>query len=94
MKLGTSKSKTIVASRQEVTHRIKACGQGLKQVEAFKYLGVNVASDEEINHEINSLTEAAGRMFYSVNTKFLRKREVSEKTEMSVYRLPFEDVER
>ncbi|KAF2903625.1 hypothetical protein ILUMI_02557 [Ignelater luminosus] len=52
-------------SRRSITHKIMACGQNLEQVEAFKYLGVNTASDGKINSEINSRTEAAGRMFYS-----------------------------
>ncbi|KAF2894073.1 hypothetical protein ILUMI_12099 [Ignelater luminosus] len=56
----------MVVSRR---HRIMPCGGDLEKVTAFKYLGINVASDGKINHEINSQT-AAGRMFHSVNSNF------------------------
>jgi hypothetical protein len=47
-----------------------------------------ISEDGKLNNEINSRILAAERMFYSIKSKFLRKREVTEEAKMVVIR-PF-----
>jgi hypothetical protein len=79
LKVSLPKTKTAIISRDERRQEIRVRGQVLEEVREFKYLSTMITEDGKLNNEINSRILAAGRMFYSIKNKFLRKREVRER---------------
>uniref|UniRef100_A0A146KQ35 RNA-directed DNA polymerase from mobile element jockey n=1 Tax=Lygus hesperus TaxID=30085 RepID=A0A146KQ35_LYGHE len=86
MRVSLEKTKTMVISRQRSRHEIRAKGRVLDQVREFKYLGVMISEDGKLTNEINARVAAAGKLYQAVNSKFLRKREVTDRTKVSVYK--------
>jgi hypothetical protein len=92
LKVSLTKTKTMIISRDETRHEIRVRGQVLEQVREFKYPGTMISEDGKLNNEINFRILTAGRMFYSIKNKFLRKWKVTKETKMVVYKTIYSPV--
>jgi hypothetical protein len=86
MDINAQKTKTMVISRKPVQHTIRLVGQQLEQVENVIYLGASISQDGRIDLEVNNSIAAAGRLYHAISQGFTGKREVSEKTKLTVHR--------
>jgi hypothetical protein len=86
MTISSSKTKTMIVSREEKKHQITLGEQALEQVGKFKYLGATIDQKGGIKEELVTRRAAAGRLFQAINRGFLSKKEISRKTKMAVYR--------
>lgn len=58
-----------------------------EKIDQFKYVNICISKDGEINEEINVCIGAAGNTFWVMDTKFFRKQEVYEKTNMRIFKI-------
>ncbi len=66
MRISTSKSEAMVVDRKQESCPFQVGGEFLPQVEEFKYLGVLLASEGRMEHEIERWIGAA-EMLYNRN---------------------------
>lgn len=76
MKISNEKSKTMITSTKGIKHRIDIKEQILEQVKSYKYLGIVIGETETIDKEIIQNTGKAGRLYNSLRTLFLEKKEM------------------
>jgi hypothetical protein len=60
-------------------------GKDLEQVENFKYLGVIINENGQIEEEINTRMLNARKLYHAINKGFLGKKKRSQKTKMAMY---------
>lgn len=85
MKINADKTKVMIIGRNDRKIEIKLRGKLIEQVETFKYLGININREGKEDAEINGRIENTTKLYYALSNSFLRKKEISERTKMSVY---------
>lgn len=89
MKINTSKTETMVISRTTEQCTVQVDGAALKQVEKFKYLGVEFASDGKWENEIDRRIASAGVSIQQLFRKCLSRSGISHQVKLAVYRTIF-----
>jgi len=89
MKINTGKTESLVVSRKPVQCTLHVSGVPLKQVEKFKYLGVEFASEASGDGELDRRIGAAGVVMRQLGRRVLGRRELSRKAKLAVYRSIF-----
>lgn len=92
MKINVDKTKVMVIGKNASQIKIQIEEKELEQVEAFKYLGVNIHKNGKEDLEINNRIENTTKLYYALNNTFIRKKEISEKTKITVYKTVFKPV--
>ncbi|TWW62684.1 Receptor-type tyrosine-protein phosphatase T [Takifugu flavidus] len=89
MKISTSKSEAMVINRKKVECLLRVKNEILPQVEEFKYFGVLFTSEGRMEQEVNRRIGAASAVMRSLHQSVVVKRELSQKTKLSIYRSIF-----
>lgn len=92
LKINIEKTKVMAIGKTDEVMRIKLKGEEIEQVDTFKYLGVKIQKTGTMEAELNDRLEAATKLYYSLNNAFIRKKEVSRKTKIIVYKTIFKSV--
>jgi Reverse transcriptase (RNA-dependent DNA polymerase)/Endonuclease-reverse transcriptase len=61
----------------------------VKQVQNFKYLGVQIQSNGKQDAEINERISAASKVYHALNKNFLGMKQISRNTKLKVYKAIF-----
>ena len=85
MRIGTSKSETMVLSRKRVECSLRVGNEILPQVEEFKYLGVLFTSEGRLEREINGRIDTASAVLRALHRPVVVKKELSQKANLSIY---------
>ena len=87
MKISTSKTQAMTISRTpHVSGNLHVSGSPLTEVEKFKYLGVTFTSDGKWDTELTSRIGAAAGVMRQLYGTVVTKRELSNKTKLSIYK--------
>lgn len=70
--------------RQRVGQNVYMNDYNFERVDVFKYLGVNITSDNTVRAEINARIQAASRSLYSLSKLFTSK-DLSRATKIQLY---------
>lgn len=92
LKINVEKTKVMVIGPDSSKLNIQLNKKSVQQVGTFKYLGVNVHRDGKMDAEINARIESALKLYYALSNTFIRKKEISKKTKMTVYKTVFKPV--
>ncbi|KAK0136262.1 hypothetical protein N1851_027842 [Merluccius polli] len=85
MRISTSKSESMVLNRKRVECTLWVGDEIPPQVEEFKYLGVLFTSEGRMEREINRRIGAASAVMRTLHRSVVVKRELSQKTKLSIY---------
>ena len=86
MKVNAAKTEVLVVSREPVQCALHVSGAQLKQVERFKYLGVEFACDGKWDGELDRRIASAGAVMRQLSRGVLGKRELSREAKLAIYR--------
>ena len=91
MRISISKSEAMVLSREPMDCAVQVGNETLPQVKEFKYLGVLFTSERKgkTEKEISRRIGAAGAVLQSLNRTVVKKKELSRKAKLSVFRAIF-----
>lgn len=92
MKVNSAKTELLVIKKEHVNVNISMNNEVIKQVTDFKYLGSKISARGELEPEIESRVASATRLYYALNNSFIRKREVSLKTKIRIFKTIYEPV--
>lgn len=84
MKINVDKTKSMIISSGNKVHSIQINGQEIEQVDSYKYLGSIIESNGRIDKEINERMGKAGRIYNTMKTTFLGKREIPKNIKIEV----------
>lgn len=84
--LNINKTKAMVISNDEKSIKMIVNEETIEQVNSYKYLGSIVDSRGKSEEELNSRIQAANRVYYALQNKFLKHKEITEKTKISIYK--------
>jgi Reverse transcriptase (RNA-dependent DNA polymerase) len=87
MKINIQKTKVMMTSQEESeTMNIIINNERIEQVDQFKYLGVVLERDGNQTIDINERISRTVKLYHGMNQRFIRKKEISTKTKMIVYK--------
>ena len=89
MEISTSKSQTLVLSRKPLRCDLHVSGSPLEQVEKFKYLGVDFASDGKWEGELSRRIALAGAIVRQLKRSVVLKRELGVKAKLAIFKSVF-----
>lgn len=82
MKMNTEN--IMVVTNEQENLDIEVDGVGKERVNAFKHLGVTTENSGRQEREINRKIAYAIKVYHSINTTLINKKEVTRKTKMTV----------
>lgn len=86
------KTKVMRIMQEEEGLRIQIEEEAIEQVQQFTYLGVKIDNNGKQEPDIEDRIDKAGKLYHALNWKFLKKKEISTKTKMTVYKTIFRPV--
>lgn len=89
MKINAKKTKVLVAGKNQKRCEVKIDNTNIDQVQTFKYLGVKINNNGEEEEEITDRIQAANRLYHLLKTPLIGKKELSQKTKMTVFKTIF-----
>ena len=89
MKISMEKTEVMVISRDANQPTLHLNNNPLKQVNKFKYLGVQFSSDEKQDSEIDRRIGAASGILRSLYRTVVTKAELSKTTKLAIYKSVF-----
>lgn len=92
LKINSEKTKIMIIGKDDKQASVTLDGRKIEQVNTIKYLGVNLNKDGKNEAEINERIEKAMRNYYALNNKFIRRKEISIKTKITVYKTIYKPV--
>lgn len=94
LRINEKKSKVMVIGKKttDTPMEIIINGKEIEQVRAFKYLGVTIQCNGSISAEINGRIETATKVYYALNNTFIKKKEITKKTKITVYKTIFKPI--
>lgn len=92
MKINTNKTKVMVLSKENKEINLEISQSKIEQVDVFKYLGVLIDREGNMENEINERITKATRLYHSLNKAFIGKKEINRKTKMTVYKTIFRPI--
>ena len=85
MQISTKKTEVMVLWRQKEQCAVSVNGTPLKQVEKFKYLGIEFLNDAKQDCEINRRIRSASANLRLLSRSVVAKEEVSQRTRMTIF---------
>ncbi|XP_031341011.1 uncharacterized protein LOC116169125 [Photinus pyralis] len=86
MRINCNKTKVMVIGKENRSMDIEIGSDKIEQVDVYKYLGVLIHRDGSMDAEVQDRISSAARLYHALRNKFISKREVSDKTKMTVYK--------
>ena len=86
MIMNIKKTKVMVVANEEHKIEIKIRETSIEQVDKYCYWGVTIDKRGKFEHELNDRITKANNLYYAINQSFIGKREISEKTKLTVYK--------
>lgn len=84
MKINTDSTKVMIIGQEDINISIKLNEESIEHIEMFKYLGVKIQKYGKCHAEINKRIENINKLYYALNNTFIRRKEISIKTKMTV----------
>ena len=81
-----------MTARKQETMNIKIRGQQIEQVTEFKYLGVTIENNGSQGADIEERIEKTLKTYHAMRGSFIRKREISKDTKMTIYRTIYRSI--
>ena len=85
MQISTKKTEVMVLSRQKEQCAVSVNGTPLKQVEKFKYVGIESSNNARQDCEIDRRIESASAILRSLYRSVVAKKEISRRTRMVIF---------
>ena len=85
MQISTKKIEVMLLSRQKEQCAVSVNGTPLKQVEKFKYLGIEFSNDARQNCEIDRRIGSGSAILRSLYPSVVTKKEVSRRARMAIF---------
>ena len=92
LRINTQKTKIMVTGRPTTSTNVVLNGEQIEEVDVFKYLGVKIHKEGNIDLEINERVENAAKVYHCLKRSFLDNRKVSKETKLTVYKTIFRPV--
>lgn len=92
LKINISKTKVMVISKENKNTNIEINQSKIEQVDVFKYLGVQIDREGNMESEVNERIGNAARLYHSLSKPFISKKEINRKTKMVVYKTIFRPI--
>ena len=92
MKININKTKVMMIGKEHKQLQITLRNEKLEQVDKFKYLGVTLQREGNMDEEINERISQATRLYHTLKETFISKKEISIKTKMTVYKTIFRPI--
>lgn len=92
MKINPQKTKVMVIGKRTRTTDIKIGDQKIEQVDIYKYLGVLIQREGNMEEEINERLSSAAKIYHALSKTFLAKREIANTTKTTVYKTIFRPI--
>lgn len=89
MKINANKTQVMLIGKDHQKIKIQINEQEIEQTKQFKYLGVTIDNDGRQEIDISERIEKCNKLYYTMNVNFINKREVSQKTKLTVYKTIF-----
>lgn len=87
IRINTTKTKEMVFNnKNNSTTNIKLNEEKIEQVNSFKYLGVHIQNDGNMETEINNRINKTIQIYHQMKNKFIGRKEVDNATKMIVYK--------
>lgn len=85
MKMNMNKTKILVIGNPDIGTGVKVDDTRIEQVKSFKYLGTMIDRTGRQDAEINERIEKTIRLYYAMNQKFIKKKEITKQTKIKIY---------
>lgn len=92
MKVNSAKTEILVVAKEHVSVNVSMNNETIKQVSVFKYLGSKISEKGELEPEIEGRVTSATKLYYALNNSFIKKKEVSIKTKIRIFKTIYEPV--
>lgn len=92
MKINIEKTKHMVVGYKEEYRNLTINDTEIERTNVFKYLGVLIERTGNDETEIGNRIDKTAKLFYSLNSNFLQRREVSKKTKMVIYKVIYRPI--
>lgn len=92
MKININKTKVMVIGKNNIKVEISLDGRKLEQVDTFKYLGVNIHKSGTEDVEVVGRIESTNKLYYALCNTFVKKKEITQKTKITVYNTVYKPV--
>lgn len=92
LKINIEKTKVMSVGEKGSNILIKLNGSIIEQTDSYRYLGVMLHESGRNEAELNNRVESAMKIYYALNKKFIRKKEITARTKMSVYNTVFKPI--
>lgn len=92
MELNAEKTKILVVAKEPQLTDITINGNRIEQTQKYNYLGVTIDESGRQETDITERIEKTNKLYYAMNRPFISKREVSQKTKLSVYKTIFRPI--
>lgn len=89
LKINPNKTKVMMIGKEQKQLNIELNQEKIEQVEEYKYLGIWIEREGNIENEIKERINSAAKVYHSINRSVIRKREISRKTKMTIYKTVF-----
>lgn len=91
LKMNISKTKVMVIGQNNRNLNIAVNNESIEQVDQYKYLGVTIERNGNMEQEINERISSASRLYFSLSS-FMSNKAISTKTKMIVYKTVFRPI--
>lgn len=92
MRISRGKSKVMLVAKEQGRMNIEIDGHNIEQVTHFKYLGTTIDSGGNQERDIIERADRAIKTYHMLKTGFIRKKEISRRTKMTVYQTVFRPI--
>lgn len=89
MEINTEKTKILVVAKEPQNADIRINGRQIQQTQKLNYLGVTFDDQGKQETDITERIEKSNKLYHAMNKNFISKREVTQKTKLSVYKTIF-----
>lgn len=92
LKINIDKTRVMKIGNSNITSPVELNGNKVEQADIYKYLGAKIQGNGKNSAEINERLENTMKLYHAMNTGFIRKKEISVKTKMSVFNTVFRPI--
>lgn len=92
LKINVQKTKVMHIGKESKSIEVKINEDTLEQVDSFKYLGVIIDREGNMEEEIQERIQNATKLYHSLNKAFINKKEISSKTKLTVHKTIFRPI--
>lgn len=92
LKINIEKTRIMSIGREDFKMSTTLDGNRIEQTETFNYLGVRIHKNGRHEAEVNERLEKTMKLYHSINKAFIRKKEISMKAKISVYKAVYRPI--